>query len=155
MTRSLSAIIFLFFLTACSNNKAETSEAAVPPPSAPKYYFYPKANVYFDSVNKDYIFLSADGSLWQSVKQIPAAMQALMDKSVFIDTAAQPVWKNNERHKIIYSALLYASPADTQEVKTVTPLAKEAPKDVKKEKKGIGKFLDKIFGKKKKEEASN
>jgi hypothetical protein len=146
--------MFFLFLAACSNNKAETSEAAIPPP--PKYYFYPKANVYFDSVNKDYVFLSADGSSWQSVKQIPAAMQALMDKSVFIDTAAQPVWKDNERHKIIYSAVLYASPADTQEVKPVTPIIKaEPPQEVKKEKKGIGKLLDKIFRKKKKDGASN
>lgn len=151
--RSLSAVIFFFFCFACSNNKAENVVVTAPPPS-PAYYFYPKANVYFDTVNKDYVFLAGDSKTWQSVKQIPAAMQVLMDKNVLIDSPAKPVWKDNERHKLIYSAVLYASPSDTQEVKPVTQV-KEAPMEVKKEKKGLRKFFDKIFGGKKKDDADN
>ncbi|MDB5207350.1 MAG: hypothetical protein JWR72_2425 [Flavisolibacter sp.] len=81
-------------------------------------------------------------------------MQVLMDKNVLIDSPAKPVWKDNERHKLIYSAVLYASPSDTQEVKPVTQV-KEAPMEVKKEKKGLRKFFDKIFGGKKKDDADN
>lgn len=154
--RSLSVLILCFFCLACNNNKAEKTVAAPPPPPPPKYYFYPKANVYFDTVNKEYLFLSSDEKTWQSAKQIPAAMQAMMDKNVLIDTPGKPVWKDNDRHKLIYSALLYASPADTQIVKPVAPpVIKEAPpkEEIKKERKGLRKFLDKIFGRKKKDTA--
>jgi hypothetical protein len=153
MMRTFSALIIYFFCFACSNNKAE-KPVTIPPPPPPKYFFYPKANVYFDTVNKDYLFLTTDGKSWQSVKQIPAAMHVLMDKNVLIDSPLQPVWKDNERHKLVYSALLYASPSDTQEKKPV-PVIKEAPKEVKKEKKGLAKFFDKIFGRKKKKEGDN
>jgi hypothetical protein len=148
MMRSFLAILLVFIFYACNNNKAEKTVVTTPPP---KYYFYPRANVYYDSANKDFVYLSNDGKTWQAEKQIPAAMQVLLDKNILIDTPAQPVWKDNERHKLIYSALLYASPADTQAVKEEKPLVKEVPKEVKKEKKGLGKFLDKIFGRKKKD----
>lgn len=156
MIRTICGMLLVIFCFACSNNEAEKKVVATPPPPpSPKFYFYPKANVYFDSVNKEYIFLGNDGKSWQSEKQIPAAMQALMDKNVLIDTPPQPVWKDNERHKLIYSAVLYASPSDTQMVKPLTPVVKEAlPKtEVKKEKKGLGKFFNKIFGRKKKDTA--
>lgn len=150
MTKYFSLLVALLFCFACNNNKAAKKVVAPPPP--PKFYFYPKANVYFDSVNKDFVYLSNDGKTWEVQKQIPAAVHAMMDKNVLIDTPATPVWKDNERHKLIYSALLYASPADTQVAKPVKPVVKqEPPKEVKKEKKGLRRLLDKIFGKKKKD----
>lgn len=154
MTRILSALSFILCFAACTNNKAEKPTAIF---ASPQYYFYPKANVYFDSANKDYVFMGNDGKTWQSEKQIPAAMQALMDKSILIDSPAQPVWKDNERHKLIYSAALYTAPSDTQVIKPVVPVIKpEPPKtEVKKGRKGFRRFLDKIFGRKKKDTAGN
>ena len=152
--RSLVVLISLFFLFSCNDNKAEETVEAPPPP--PKYYFYPKANVYFDTVNKDYVFLGSDGKTWTSEKEIPAAMQSMMDKSVLLDSFSQPVWKDNQNHRLIYSAALYAKPEDTIERKPDPPPVAKAPeKDEKKEKKGLRKFLDKIFGKKKKDKEEN
>src|SRR5206468_1160702 len=105
----LSLLFLSCFLFACNHNKQVKKENTLPP----QYYFYPKANVYFDSANKDYIFLTTDGKTWQSAKQILAAMQVLMDKNAFIEKPSSPVWKDNEQHKLIYSALLYTSPNDT------------------------------------------
>jgi hypothetical protein len=156
--RTVIAIATLLLFFACNDNKAEKTVVAPPPP---KYYFYPKANVYFDTVNKDYVFLGNDGRTWTSQKQIPAAMQSLMDKSVFLDSFSQPVWKDNQNHKLIYSAVLYASPADTIEkeeprVVMQKPAAKTGTDSVeKKEKKGLRKFLDKLFGKKKRDSSEN
>lgn len=136
----------------CSNNKAEQTAPASP---SPIYYFYPKANVYFDTVNRDYVFLGSDGRTWTSEKEIPAAMQSMMDKSVLLDSFSSPVWKDNQNHRLIYSAVLYASPEDTIERKPEPPPVAQAPDNgdsgEKKEKKGLRKFLDKLFGKKKKE----
>lgn len=147
--RGSALVIILFLSFACNNNKAEKAITVAPKPPPPKYYFYPKANVYFDTINKNYIFLASDNKTWESVKQIPAAMQVMMDKNILIDTPSQPVWKDNERHKLIYSALLYASPADTQANVAVKPEIKPESKPEKK-KGGLKRFFDKIFGKKKK-----
>src|ERR671913_386013 len=106
------ALLLFVFCFACTNKKAETIVAATPAPS-PKYYFFPKANVYFDSVNKDYLFLTNESKTWSTAKQIPDVMQSMMDKSVLIDSPSNPVWKDNQNHKLVYSALLYASPNDT------------------------------------------
>src|SRR5829696_2280800 len=128
-------LISLFFF-ACNNNKAEKTTVAAPPPK-PVYYFYPKANVYFDTVNKDYVFLSGDGRTWASGKEIPAMMQTMMDKSILLDTFSQPVWKDNQNHRLIYSAVLYASPNDTIEKKPEPIVQKPVSPDrveVKKEK---------------------
>lgn len=151
MMRCFGLLIVCFIFFSCSDNKAEQNTPAPPPPI---YYFYPKANVYFDTVNRDYVFLGSDGKTWTAEKQIPAAMQSMMDKSILLDTFSQPVWKDNQNHRLIYSAVLYAVPEDTIEKKPL-PIAEQKPVDAevdeKKEKKGLRKFLDKLFGKKKKD----
>lgn len=156
MLRSFVLIVICFSFFTCNDNKAETVVAAPPPP---KYYFYPKANVYFDTVNKDYLFLGSDGQTWTTGKEIPAAMQSMMDKSVLLDSFSQPVWRDNQNHRLIYSAALYATPEDTVERKPTPPPVAHVPDnkggDEKKEKKGLRKFLDKIFGKKKKDKEDN
>lgn len=142
-------LLLTVFYFACTDNKAEEPLAA---PPSPKYYFYPKANVYFDTVNKNYLFQGSEGK-WVTEKQIPAMMQAMMDKSVLLDTFQQPVWKDNEIHRLVYSAALYASPRDTvEEPEPVVQRPASSEPEVKKEKKGLRKFLDKIFGRKKKNE---
>lgn len=141
--------VLLLFFVACNNEqKKEEKKAAGLPPA---YYFFPRANVYFDSANKDYLFLANDGKTWQSAKQIPNIVQGLMDKSVLIVTPSNPVWKDNEQHRLLYSSLLYAMPSDTVakklppkpvvKVQDTIAVAKE-----KKERKGLRKFVDKIFG---------
>ena len=144
------ALTLFIFCFACTDKRTE--ETVAPPLPAPKYYFFPKANVYFDSVNKDYLFLTNAGQTWSSAKQIPDVMQSMMDKSVLIDSPASPVWKDNQNHKLVYSALLYASPNDTMQKKALPPpLLRAGNADtVKKEKKGLRKFFDKLFGRKKK-----
>src|SRR5215218_7557781 len=103
-------LFFSLILFACGNGEEEKKTPATLPP---QYYYYPRANVYFDSANKDYLFAANDGTSWQTAKQIPNIVQGLMDKSVFISNPPQPVWKDNEQHRLIYSAVLYATPEDT------------------------------------------
>ncbi len=156
MNRKILILLFPFFLCACDEGKKEErkEEVVLLPP---QYYYYPRANVYFDSANKDYLFLASDGNTWQSAKQIPAAMHSLMDKQAPIENPSQPVWQDNANHKLVYSALLYATPNDTVEKKAPPkPVVKTKPADdssevEKKERKGLRRFLDKIFGGKKKE----
>lgn len=152
--RIIFALPVFLLCFACNNAAREQSVApaheAVPPP---RYYFYPKANVYFDSVNKDYLFLGGDGATWTTQKQIPAAVQSMMDKGVLIQTPAQPVWKDNANHKLIYSAALYATAADTVEKKVSPPVKVDTAVKKEERKSGIGRFFSKLFGKKKKDKS--
>ena len=149
MNERLLIFLFSFVLFACGSGEREEKKPTALPP---QYYYYPRANVYFDSANKDYIFLANDGATWQTAKQIPNVVQGLMDKSVLIQNPPQPVWKDNEQHRFIYSSLLYATPEDTvakKELPPPPPVAKTTDtvsEKEKKERKGFRKFVDKIFG---------
>ena len=155
MSKPISTILIFFLLTSCNPGTGEgkTGEGQT---ATPQYYYFPKANVYIDSANKDYIFLANDGKTWQSAKQIPAAMQAMMDKNVLIENPSQPVWEDNENHRLVYSALLYATANDTTRKETPRPIStqpkpsKDTVAEAEKERKGLRKFFDKIFKKKNK-----
>lgn len=149
--RIWTSLLFCSILFACGAKKPEAPPAETPAPK-PDYYYFPKANVYFDSANKDYLFLANDSNSWVTEKRIPAVMLAMMDKSVRIDSPAQPVWKDNQNHRLIYSAVLYASPTDTVETKVEKPVAKvDSVVEKKEEKKGVKGFFSKLFGRKKKD----
>lgn len=153
MNKLITVLVAFILLTAC-NQEAGQSSVVEKDSVAPRYFYFPKANVYIDSANNQFLFLATDGKTWQSAEQIPAAMQGLMDKNVFIENPTQPVWQDNESHRLVYSSLLYATANDTTK-KVVPKPTVSAPKPVKdtvaaeKERKGLGKFFNKIFGKKK------
>ncbi len=114
------------------------------------YYFYPKANVYFDTTAGNYIFLGEDGN-WQTSIKLPADKQSLLEKNIIINNPELPVWKNNDVHKLLYSATLYSTAADFKEEEKIAlsnkkdlPIEKAEEKD-KDNKTGIGKFFNKIF----------
>ena len=163
MIRYLLIVGTLFFWVACNDDQPQVNTVQ-PAPLPPQYYYYPRANVYFDSANKDYLFLSTDSTNWLSAKQIPAVVHQLMDKGVHLQNPPDPVWKDNATHRLVYSAVLYATHNDTVAKKVVkparkpvVPVADSVDTIAKKERKGLGKFLDKIFGrnKKKKEGADS
>jgi len=114
------------------------------------YYFYPKANVYFDTTAGNYIFQGLDGS-WQTNVKLPADKQSLLEKNVIINKPELPVWKNNDTHQLLYSAALYSTAADFKEEKKIAINKKKAVIEEKVEEKskdnktGVGKFFDKIF----------
>lgn len=152
-------IIFIALVIAGCNDGNKTTQQK-PTRLSPQYFYYPRANVYFDSANKEYLFLANDSSNWQTAKALPNVMQGLMDKSIYIQNPSQPVWKDNDKHKLIYSSLLYATPEDTVEKKEIPkPIVKvsvDTTAKEKKEAKGLRKVLGKIFGifKKKKKDTA-
>lgn len=138
--------LWMFTLTvaaACNNSKPAEPTVVE---ARPLFYFYPKANVYFDSANKTYAFLGSDGTTWQTAKDVPAVVRQLMDKGAFLDSPSTPVWRHNETHKLVYAAQLYATAKDTQEVKEPVVVAQKTETgQKKKERKGLGKFFHRIF----------
>ncbi len=136
----------LIVLMGCSSKKT----ALKPIEAGQTYYFYPKANVYFDTTTSNYIFQDIEGN-WQSKIKLPADKQSLLEKNVIINNPELPVWKNNDAHQLLYSAALYSNKTDfTEEVKVAVnnkeAVVEEKIEETDKENKtGIGKFFNKIF----------
>lgn len=127
-------------------------------------FYYPRSNVYYDVEEKQYFFYSDDNNEWRAEKNMEAFHKDSLGKNVVVDKPSQPVWRDNEHHRLVYSAALYTSAIDLQRKyyeDSVNSLPKSAPVIIKKdsalnkeqeeekEKKGLKKFLDKVFKKKK------
>ncbi|HVE60881.1 MAG TPA: hypothetical protein VNA26_03630 [Chitinophagaceae bacterium] len=152
----LTVVLGLIALGGCSKKTSpEVIEAGQ------TYYFYPKANVYFDTTVGNYIFQGPDGG-WHANAKLPAEKQTLLEKNIIISNPELPVWKNNDAHQLLYSAALYSTSADFKEKEKIAVNKKDAVTDEKIEedskdnKTGLGKFFNKIFkGKKERQEKEN
>src|SRR5215217_3126445 len=85
--------------------------------TAPAIYsfdYYPKANIYYNKTNDTYAFLTTDGH-WQMVKSIPVSSSLSLDKKVELTSTTANVWKDNDRHRMIYAASLYGSSSDLKD----------------------------------------
>jgi hypothetical protein len=154
----LKIAILALPLSYCSSKKK-----AEPPDTEPrKVYFYPKANVYFDTKEQEYLFFDSIGMSWQENKNLPDSIRGRLEKNVVLEKEVPPVWKNNEQHRLVYSATLYATKQDLEE-KEPEPIASassDSPKsgqqagtagaDPEPQKEsGLKRFFKKLFGKKK------
>ena len=121
------------------------------------YYYYPKANFYYDSTTGDYVCWDSSLNEWKSTDKLPVQQEDL-GKRVRIGEVAAPVWIENENHRLIYSVSLYSDandfkkkekPAvkDTVRSDTTTTDAEKVDK-----KSGVKKFFEKIFPPKKKKD---
>ncbi|HWJ29165.1 MAG TPA: hypothetical protein VNS32_21675, partial [Flavisolibacter sp.] len=75
----------------------------------PYYYYFPQANVYFDSVSKLYTYQISNNEGWYTDMNIPDSLRFLLNKKVILGNCPDPVWKNNEHDRLIYSVSLYAT----------------------------------------------
>jgi hypothetical protein len=119
------------------------------------YYYFPQANVYFDSVNKLYTYQTSNNEGWHTDMNIPDSLRFLLNKKVILGKCQDPVWKNNEHDRLIYSVSLYATSEDFKEKKVQPPPPPPIIKDstAKTEEKphresGIKRFFRKLFHKK-------
>ena len=75
-----------------------------------KYYFFPLANVYYDSVQKEFIQYDSSLKSWKAIDALP--VQKELGRSVFIENPSTPVWLDNNIHRMTYSIKLYAKKVD-------------------------------------------
>lgn len=143
-------VILLFFIGACSSDKEKVEQL---------FYYYPDKNVYYDSLNKDFWFSLDGAKSWNRFTDSTGSEPKTLGSKIAIYSQESEVYKNNESHRKLYAGRLYTiSGGDTStlavgpevaerkvEEGKVTPRRKPA----RKYKKGIGKFLDNIFGKNK------
>lgn len=128
------------------------------PATAHTYYYYPKANFYYDSTDGNYICWDSTGSEWKDTDQLPL-QQVDIGKRVRIGESMDPVWKDNAQHRLIYSVSLYSEPEDFKKkdkpVSTVDKKPDSSTIGERSEKKsGVKKFFERIFPPKKKKDKS-
>ena len=138
---------------------ATRQTAKKPAPSSYSFYYYPKANVYYNITDNTYLFPDENGS-WEVAKDLPKNKSYLLDKKVDLNSANSEIWKENENHRMVYAAALYSSESDLKQ----PPVEKYTPppstpsrvdtiqeKDETGNEKGIKGFFKKIFKQKKDE----
>jgi hypothetical protein len=156
------ALLVIFTSFSACNEKEEFRQGDT-------IFYYPKPNVYYDVEEKQYFFLSDDNNEWQTNKNLEAFQKDSLGKNVVLNNPSLPVWKDNEHHRLVYGAALYTSAIDLQRKyyedsinslpkpppvvkKDNTPVKLEEEEEVEKEKKGLKKFLDRVFKKKEKDQ---
>ena len=128
-------------------------------PSSYSFYYYPKANVYYNTTDNNYLFSDENGS-WEVAKDLPKNKSYLLDKKVDLISTSIDIWKENEKHRMVYAVALYASDSDLKQppAEKYSPPAAAVPridsiqeKDDASKEKGLKGFFKKIFKKKKEE----
>jgi hypothetical protein len=145
--------VVLAFSTRKQNNFLKSNSQ---PAALHIYYYYPKANFYYDSTSQKYICWDSASAEWKNTDKLPV-QQADLGKTVRIGQVADPVWKENQHHRLIYSVSLYSDPQDfKKEEKKVSVNHKKIETDrtvanVEK-KSGVRRFFERIFPPKKKKD---
>jgi hypothetical protein len=129
------------------------------PSPSDTFYYYPKVNIYYDVARGRYIYLAPDGRTWQYAKSISDKFTTGLGKKAVIANPAQPVWKSNEHHKLVYSTSLYASATDFRKdppkrsIKSQPAITKPAEEKKTRKETGVQRFFKKLFGKKERDSA--
>jgi hypothetical protein len=133
------------------------------PTQGKNIYYYPTANVYYDADNNLYMVLNETAG-WETKDELPQEQITTLGQKVVVENPSLPVWKDNGDHKMIYAANLYTTKDDYRQKfiedsisslpRKTNPVAKQQgdSTSMKKEKSGVGKFLNRLFrGKEKKD----
>jgi hypothetical protein len=124
-----------------------------------EYYYYPSVNMYYDVADQRYVYSIDSARTWVTLEDTASeALSTLGDKEILYSDS-KDVWKQNELHRQQYhgSILHIVSPADeaakvqndVRERNVPKKTVAQKPADEKPKKKGIGRFFQKLFGKKK------
>lgn len=159
MKRSLVFLVLLMsieMMFACgSKNKAKQHE----------FYYYPDLNLYFDVAKNNFIYSLDGGAIWDTIDAKSGNIPTSLGDKVLLNFTSDSIWKDNTMHREKYGGSIYnvidddstdTSGATTVTEKEVVKKQHATPKkeeETIKERKGLGKLLNKIFGKKKDKQA--
>lgn len=143
----------LFVLSCQSRNQQEEKEGY-------EFYYYPKKNVYYNVEKKNFFYSLDGGKTWDSIMSSSDKEPATLGEKIIIYSDYTNAYKDNPAHRKLYNGRLYnivnaeialtpGAPEVTERKavkKTSTTEAEPKPEEDK-PKKGLKKFLNKIFGK--------
>ena len=149
------SMLVVMFLTGCAGNKAKQHE----------FYYYPDLNLYFDVAKNNFIYSLDGGAIWDTIDAKSGNIPTSLGDKVLLNFTSDSIWKDNTMHREKYGGSIYnvidddstdTSGATTVTEKEVVKKQHATPKkeeETIKERKGLGKLLNKIFGKKKDKQA--
>lgn len=125
-----------------------------------EFYYYPQKNVYYDVEKNNFYYSLNGGKTWDSITNTSGNDPGTLGKKVIIRSLVEEVYKDNETHRNLYKGKLYnfiyadtALASAAPEVNERKVIKKGNTTEVipipeeDKPKKGLKKFLNKIFGK--------
>lgn len=142
--------------------------------SSEKYevYYFPEKNAYYDLRTTSYYYSLDSAATWDSLKYQGSDYGAALGAKVALDNQPLLPFANNDSHRKTYNGILLnlvnsrtrllawqdslkrLRPVPMAKVKEIREEGQEVPEESEeKPKKGIKKFFDKIFGKKKDKQA--
>ena len=143
---------------ACSSN--ETAPAS---DETAELYYYPAKNIYLDEERRYYYYSLDGGTTWDSVMSKGADANNALGNRVPVMRGEGATWSNNETDRrkhnglqlnIINDYTIALSKTDSikrvKSMVTTKPAVAKVKEEAAPPKKGIKKFFNKIFGKKKK-----
>lgn len=146
------------FVVSCQNHDSQQDKEDY------EFYYFPKKNVYYNVEKKNFLYSLDGGKTWDSVMSATDNEPATLGEKIIIYSDDNAVYKDNAAHRRWYNGRLYniinadtarasAAPEVTERKvkKRKTTEVKPKPEEEKSEK-GLKKFLNKIFGKHKKQE---
>ncbi|MGI8636528.1 MAG: hypothetical protein ACR2KZ_14120, partial [Segetibacter sp.] len=148
-----TTLILLFFLMGCRDDKHEEKLA---------FYYYPKKNVYYYPTENYFLYSLDSGKSWSKFNNVSPQEPNTLGEKLIIYTSNTDIYKDNDNHRRLYNGTLYAintkesgnlsNGVEVIEQKKVIlkkKVATEKKSETKTSKTAIGKFINKIFGKKK------
>jgi hypothetical protein len=159
--RSISRVFVGFIVpvalvaTGCNNNNTSDRNTV----GIYKFYYYPAKNVYYNVASKNYLYSLDGGKTWDSLKVTNNSKAEALGKRSEIESETPEVWKNNAGHIKSFggAALILASyningeltaedVVSERKIVTRQPISNRKVVEGQKEKKGIGKLINNIFG---------
>ena len=145
------SISMVLLCVGCAEKKAKQRE----------FYYYPDMNLYFDVAKNNFIYSLDGGVIWDTIDAKSGKIPTTLGNKIVLNSTSDSIWKDNSIHREKYGGYVYNviddDSTDTSAATTVTekeivkkPTSPVVKEDVKiKERKGLGKLLNRIFGKKK------
>ncbi|MGZ3924180.1 MAG: hypothetical protein ACXVBJ_10465 [Flavisolibacter sp.] len=95
MKRLIMLLVFLGVLTIANGVQAQEHR------NEHRFYYYPKSNVYYDPVNRQYIY-SNDNNNWTTVQRLPSNVAVQNSPRVILYSNSPEVWQMNAQHREKY-----------------------------------------------------
>ena len=147
-------LCFVVMNISCKQKDQQTTNDVV--------YYYPQKNVYYDQQEGNYYYSLNGAATWDSLHIEKPVAVSVLGKQVPLKRTDESIWIDNEIHRKTYNGVLInvinnetISLSKADSIRRIKPVVVVKPKPpvVEKEeppKKGLKKFFDKLFGKKKK-----
>ena len=130
------------------------------PTDGTTFYYYPRANVYFDVERERYLHQDSSTGSWQKSKKLPGEEKKKLGQYVILNNPTPPVWSQNSQHRLVYGTTLYGREAEVRRkfvedsLRSVVVVRRPPGKkstgsktDTNDTRSGIERFFDRLFGK--------